>query len=370
MRLRATALGLSQSGILAGIPCLLVSRPSLTPVRGTAAEILALLRDWDAAEDPAPLSVETSGSTGTPKRVLLSRAAMRASADATHTRLGGPGQWLLNLPPSYVAGLQVLFRSVRAGTEPVVQDGPFGEAAAAMTGGRRYVSLVPTQLVRMLDDDALSGFDTVLVGGARLEPAVRTRAERAGVRVVATYGMSETCGGCVYDGRPLDGVAVKIGADGRVRIGGAVVFTGYDGQPDLTAQVKEGGWFVTQDLGRIDHDGLLRVEGRVDDVVISGGVNVPATAVAARLREHPDVREAEVVGVPDPEWGSAVVALLVGDLALDAARGWVADALPRAWAPRRVVRLDALPLLPNGKLDRLALQREARLDPPPGPGRP
>ena len=245
-----------------------------------------------------------------------------------------------------------------------------GEAAAAMTGGRRYVSLVPTQLVRMLDDDALSGFDTVLVGGARLEAAVRTRAERAGVRVVATYGMSETCGGCVYDGRPLDGVAVKIGADGRVRIGGAVVFTGYDGQPDLTAQVKEGGWFVTQDLGRIDHDGLLRVEGRVDDVVITGGVNVPTTAVAARLREHPDVREAEVVGVPDAEWGSAVVALLVGDLALDAARGWVADVLPRAWAPRRVVRLDALPLLPNGKLDRLALQREARLDPPPGPGRP
>ena len=165
--------------------------------------------EWDAADDPAPLAVETSGSTGAPKRVLLSRAALRASADATHARLGGPGQWLLNLPPSYVAGLQVLFRSVRAGTEPVVQDGPFGEAAAAMTGARRYVSLVPTQLVRLLDEDALRGFDTVLVGGARLEPALRTRAERAGVRVVATYGMSETCGGCVYDGRPLDGVAVR-----------------------------------------------------------------------------------------------------------------------------------------------------------------
>ncbi len=97
-----------------------MSSPTLDPVRGSAAEILALLREWDAADDPAPLTVETSGSTGTPKRVRLSRAAMRASADATHARLGGPGQWLLDLPPSYVAGLQVLFRSVRAGTEPVV----------------------------------------------------------------------------------------------------------------------------------------------------------------------------------------------------------------------------------------------------------
>jgi len=332
---------------------------SLRPVSGSAAGILALLRKWDAADDPAPLSVETSGSTGTPKRVLLSRAAMRASADATHARLGGAGQWLLNLPPSYVAGLQVLFRSVRAGTDPVVQDGSFEEAAAAMTGARRYVSLVPTQLVRLLDGDALSGFDTVLVGGARLDPVLRARALDAGVRVVSTYGMSETCGGCVYDGRPLDGVAVKIGADARVRIGGPVVFTGYDGQPELTAAAKEGDWFVTQDLGRIDHDGLLEVAGRVDDVVISGGVNVPAPAVAARLRAHPDVRDAEVVGVPDPEWGQAVVAVLVGDVPLDDVRAWVAAEHPRAWAPRRVVPVAALPLLPNGKVDRLAVERIA-----------
>jgi len=332
---------------------------SLRPVAGTAAEILALLRDWDAADDPAPLSVETSGSTGTPKRVLLSRSAMRASADATHARLGGPGQWLLNLPPAYVAGLQVLFRSVRAGTEPVVQAGSFEDAAAAMTGPRRYVSLVPTQLLRLLDGDALRGFDTVLVGGARLDPALRARALGAGVRVVATYGMSETCGGCVYDGRPLDGVAVKVGSDARVRIGGPVVFTGYDGQPGLTAQAKEGDWFVTQDHGRIDHDGLLEVTGRVDDVVVSGGVNVPTPAVAARLRAHPGVRDAEVVGLPDEEWGQLVVAVLVGDLPLDDVRAWVAAEHPRAWAPRRVVHVDALPLLANGKVDRLGVERLA-----------
>jgi O-succinylbenzoic acid--CoA ligase len=337
-----------------------VSSPTLDPVRGSAAEILALLRDWDAADDPPPLGVETSGSTGVPKRVRLSRAAMRASADATHARLGGPGQWLLNLPPAYVAGLQVLFRSVRGGTVPVVQDGPFADAVTAMTGDRRYVSLVPTQLVRLLDDDVLRGFDTVLVGGARLDPSLRERATAARVRVVASYGMSETCGGCVYDGRPLDGVGVKIGSDSRIRIGGPTLFEGYDGQPELTAQVLENGWFVTQDLGRIDHDGLLRVTGRVDDVVISGGVNVPAGAVAARLREHPSVTEAEVVGVPDPEWGQAVVAVLAGDLSLAAARDWVAVDLPRAWSPRRVVPVPALPLLPNGKVDRLAVERIAR----------
>ena len=323
-------------------------------MRGPAAEVLALLRDWDAAEDPEPLVVETSGSTGRPKRVVLSRAAMRSSADATHARLGGPGQWLLDLPPTYVAGLQVLFRSVRAGTEPV-------GSVEEMTAERRYLSLVPTQLVRLLDTDAatLRRFDAILVGGARLDPRLRARAEVAGLRVVATYGMSETCGGCVYDGVPLDGVEVRVGEDGRIRIGGPVLFDEYDGQPDLTAQVTEDGCFVTADLGRVDGDGRLEVLGRVDDVVVSGGVNVATGAVAARLREHPAVREAEVVGVPDDEWGQAVVAVVSGDLTLDDARAWVAAAHPRAWAPRHVLQVDGLPLLGNGKVDRLAVERLA-----------
>ncbi len=332
-------------------------------MRGTAAEILDLLRAWEAEPEPRPLVVETSGSTGTPKRVVLSRAAMRASARATLARLGGPGQWLLNLPPSYVAGAQVLFRSVLAGTDPVVQDGDFADAAAALTGARRYVSLVPTQLTRMLasgrDVAALRGFDTVLVGGARLEPALRRAAADAGVTVVATYGMSETCGGCVYDGVPLDGVRLRVGADGRVRIGGPVLFDGYDGQPDLTAQTRRDGWFTTQDLGRLDEHGRLTVLGRVDDVVISGGVNVPAPAVAARLREHPGVAAAEVLGVPDPEWGQRVVAVVVGEVGLEEARDWVAAAHPRTWAPRELRLVDALPLLGNGKPDRLRLARLA-----------
>ena len=207
------------------------------------------------------------------------------------------------------------------------------------------------------DVDLLRSYDTVLVGGASFDPALRARADEAGVRVVSTYGMSETSGGCVYDGMPLDGVAVKIGADGLVRLAGPVLFDGYDGDPELTASVMEGGWFVTSDLGEIDHDGRLRVLGRSDDVVNTGGVKVPASAVARRLRAHPSVTAAEVVGVPDPEWGERVVAVVVGALGLDEARDWVAAEQPRTWAPRELVA---------GGRDSPAGQREGRPTRPEG----
>ena len=327
--------------------------------------MLASLRRWNEADSPAPLVVATSGSTGEPKRVLLSRAALRASATATADRLGGHGQWLLNLPATYVAGLQVLFRSVLAGTTPVVQQGDsFAAAAQELSGERRYVSLVPTQLHRLLDDprsaEALRTLTTVLVGGASVPASLRDRATAAGVPVVATYGMSETCGGCVYDGVPLDGVAVATESSGRIRIAGPVLFDGYDGRPDLTDEVLHDGWFVTQDVGRLDDDGRLQVLGRVDDVVLSGGVNVPGPAVAERLRAHATVSAAEVVGVDDEEWGQRVVAFVVGDLSLDAARDWVAAVHPRAWAPREVLAVPEIPLLPNGKVDRLRLEEWAR----------
>ena len=163
----------------------------------------------------------------------------------------------------------------------------------------------------------------------------------------------------IYDGVPLDGVAVAVGADGRVRIGGPVLFEGYDGQPDLTAEALRDGWFRTQDLGRLDEDGRLEVLGRVDDVVITGGLNVPAPAVAARLAAHPSVDAVEVLGVPDDEWGHRVVAAVVGSLSLEQARDWVATAHPRTWAPRQLLVLDRLPMLPNGKVDRVALAARA-----------
>lgn len=329
---------------------------------GPAHATVDRLRAWLDADRPEPWVVETSGSSGTPKRVLLSRDAVLASVAVSARRLGGSGRWLLALPASYVAGVQVICRSLVAGHDPVLLDdhASFAEAAA----DAEYVSLVPTQLHRLLETDAeaLRRFRTVLLGGGPIDPALRARADEAGVRVVATYGSAETAGGCVYDGYALDGVAVALGPDGRIRIAGPTLFDGYAGRPDLTAEALVDGWFLTADAGRIDDDGRLHVLGRVDDVVVSGGVNVPAPAVAARLREHPGVAAAEVLGVPDEEWGNRLVAYVVstastpGDLSLDAARDWVAEAHPRSWAPRQLVRLDAIPLLPNGKPDRIALR--------------
>jgi O-succinylbenzoic acid--CoA ligase len=330
-------------------------------VSGDAVEILALLREWDAAEDPRPLVIETSGSTGRPKRVVLSRDAMRASALATQERLGGPGRWLLNLPPAYVAGVQVLYRSVVAGTEPIEFQGSFA-ATRRLVHGPAFVSLVPTQLVRLLADAdesaALEDFETVLVGGGPLRPEVRERAEGQGIRIVQTYGMSETCGGCVYDGRPLPGVEVRIDSDEQVLLRGPVLFDGYEDEPERTAAVFRDGWFLTNDLGHWTPEGRLAIDGRVDDVIISGGVKVPGAAVAAALLRHPAVNEVEVVGVPDDEWGERVVAVVTAsdDVDLAELRALVE---PRTWAPRRVLVVGELPLLPNGKVDRVTLEELA-----------
>ena len=158
---------------------------------------------------------------------------------------------------------------------------------------------------------------------------------------------------------PLDGVAVAIEDDGRIRIGGPTIFTGYaglDAGPNGLGVLVDG-WFRTADAGRFDLDGRLQVLGRLDDMVISGGVKISAPAVAARLRSHPEVSEVEVLGVDDPEWGQRVVAFVAGHLVLDAARDWVCETLPRAWAPRQLITLDRIPLLPNGKPDRLTLRQ-------------
>jgi len=326
----------------------------------------AALRDWLNESKAPPLVVRTSGSTGAAKDVVLSREAMLSSAHAALDRLGGGGHWLLALPAHYVAGLQVLLRSLVAGTEPVVLDEhpDFDRAVDALAGAdRRYVSLVPTQLRRLLDGraEALGTFDAVLLGGAAAPPAMLERAANAGVRVVTTYGMSETCGGCVYDGRPLDGVDVTADTEGRIHLRGPVLFDGYDGRPDLTAQTLVDGALRTQDVGGFDADGRLVVTGRVDDVVVSGGVNVGLATVERRVREHHLVRDAAVVGVDDPEWGSRVSAFAVADpaLTLDALRDFVGAELPRSWAPRDLTVLRELPLLDSGKVDRQALRGRA-----------
>lgn len=328
-----------------------------------APEVVEQVRGWLDGPSGVRLVVATSGSTGAPKQVALGRTAVLASVELSARRLGATGPWVLALPPTYVAGVQVITRSLVAGHEPswLERDGwPAGEGW--------FVSLVPTQLARMLetedDAEALRRAHTVLLGGGPIDPSLRERAVAAGVRIVATYGAAETAGGCVYDGVPLDGVAVALGEAGRIRISGPTLFDEYLDQPELTREVLVDGWYVTSDAGRFDDDGRLRVLGRVDDVIVTGGLNVPGPAVAARLRQHPAVREAEVLGVPDEEWGNRVVAFVVPHTpvvdSLDELRDWVADVHPRPWAPRQVVVLDEIPLLPNGKPDRVALREAAR----------
>ena len=292
--------------------------------------------------------------------MVLSRDAVLASAKASAARLGGSGPWVLALPSSYVAGLNVVVRSLVAGHRPVLL-GDRAPREAVIADG--YLSLVPTQLHRWLDsaDDAaaLTRLAAVLVGGGPVDASLKERARDAGIRLVATYGMAETCGGCVYDGLPLDGVGLALATDGRVRLSGPTLFERYLDDAAATAEVLVDGWFHTSDAGRLDEDGRLQVLGRVDDMVVSGGVNVPAAAVAARLREHPQVRAAEVLGIADLEWGNRVVAVVVGDLDLDDARAWVGATHPRSWAPREVVVVPTLPMLANGKVDRLAVRELA-----------
>jgi O-succinylbenzoic acid--CoA ligase len=341
------------------------------PTGGTRAAVLDALGPTSPLErDDVALVVPTSGSTGEPKGALLTADALRHSARATHERLGGPGQWVLALPVTHVAGLTVLVRSLVARTRPEVVDlyGGFGvEAFAAATarlapGVRHYTSLVPTQLRRLIDAGVdLTTYDGVLVGGAALSPDLRDRALAAGVPVVTTYGMSETCGGCVYDGEPLGGVDVVLGDDGRVSIGGPVVFVGYRLRPDLTARALVDGRHLTQDLGRWTADGRLEVLGRVDDVVVTGGVNVAAAMVERVLDGHPGVAVCAVVGVADPEWGQRVVAVVqpvdaAAPPTVEELRAFAAGRLDPAALPREVVTLGMLPVLASGKPDKAAVR--------------
>jgi o-succinylbenzoate---CoA ligase len=321
-------------------------------------------------EDVA-LVIATSGSTGQPKGAELTAAALLASARASLRRIGARGgqRWLCCLPVFHVAGVQVLVRSLLAGAEPVISTridadllgGAAGQDLAGGDGG--YVSLVPTQLRRLLDAGApVQSFRAILLGGAAPPAGLLARARSAGARVITTYGMSETCGGCVYDGIPLDGVRADVGSDGRIRLAGPVLFSGYRLRPDLTAAAMDGGWFVTSDLGSVDAGGRLAVLGRADDLINSGGEKVVAAQVEAVLASCTGVREAIVVGVPDPEWGERVTALVVpADPAappgLDLLRAHARASLPGYAAPRGLVLLAEIPLLPSGKPDRAAMRQ-------------
>lgn len=352
--------------------------PALLPVPAGVhgAQVAAHLMASCAGVVPADTAVvvPTSGSTGEPKGVRIGTAALEYSATATHTHLGGPGQWLLAMSPARIAGLTVLVRCRTADVASVALDmldgfrpDAFATAVARMDAGtRRYSALVPTQLIRLLDAGVgLADLDAILLGGGPIPVGLPERAAAAGARVVRTYGMTETCGGCVYDGLPLPGVRLKISEDGLIHISGPVLGHGYLGPPPSGFH---GAWFATSDLGHLDAAGVLHVHGRADDVIVTGGVNVAAQAVEAVLAGQPGVAAVTVVGRPDPEWGMRVVALLVpADPAVppdpEPLRAAVAGALGRAHVPREFRVAAGLPMLPSGKVDRVAVRRAVETSP-------
>lgn len=346
--------------------------PALLPVPADDARDRALLttalRAGEPIDDDVAVVVATSGTTGTPKGAMLTAAALRASAEATHNRLGGPGQWLLALPAEHIAGLQVLVRSLIAGTTPVAIAPNFAPAdlVAAIDqmdpGTRRYTAMVAAQLAKVLHHDeataALARLDAVLIGGGPIPAAVAEPAVAAGINVVRTYGMSETAGGCVYDGFPLDGVRVRLD-DSRILLGGPVLAKGYR-NPVWPDPFAEPGWFRTDDYGLIDESGALRVLGRADDAISTGGLTVLPQVVEAAVNTHPAVAESVVFGVPDDRLGQRVVAALVlkpGAEApsVDDLRTHVARTLDRTAAPREIHILTRLPRRGIGKVDRRAL---------------
>lgn len=411
--------------------------------------------------------LRTSGSTtGTGKLVGVSMDALVDSARATHKRLGGAGIWVLALPAYHAAGVQVLVRAAVAGTRVfnAYKEGGFdpqhlaqvidaacaaaadcdagssfdddavsscaggagGEAEGALAAdaaGRAcpvYTSLVPTQLRRALDDEQLRGalarLDAVLIGGAAADAQLLEQAKAAGIKVVTTYGMSETCGGCVYDGQPLPGVSMDVDqATGAIWLSGPMLATGYLGDEERTrrcfvsrpqagegtsgvggtasaaesteagatrpgAEAGAGGpgagsdagtgeparrWFITSDRGHIV-DGRLQVLGRLDDVIISGGIKVEPGPIEALLALNPLVSECAVVGLPDLQWGQVVTAVVVPasmpglgrvdeGAILAQIRVYLEQKLSGAQCPKQVLLADALPYKGIGKVDRRAL---------------
>lgn len=332
--------------------------------------------------------IATSGSSGVPKRVALSGEALRASAEATAARIGS-GRWLLALPASYVAGLQVVVRSILAGTQPGIIEGRFSPTSFAETtldmlrpqGATGavpdlYTALVPAQIATLLDaadDDtavrgALMAYRAILVGGQSLPEPLRERAADLGVRVVRTYGSTETSGGCVYDGMPLDIVGVRT-VDGELRIAGPMLAQEYLGNEPLTERTFERDehgirWYRTGDLGLIE-DGLVRVRGRADNVIVSGGINISLDRVERIVRRVAGLHEAVVIGVEDERWGEASVIVASRGQALRRterdqlaqAREAVAQEVGRHARPTQLFLVDELASLPSGKPDRETIRR-------------
>jgi O-succinylbenzoic acid--CoA ligase len=301
------------------------------------------------------LVVPTSGTTGKPKGVVLTHDNLSASALATAARLelGAEDRWLCCVPPSHIAGLMVFVRARLTGSAVVLHP-RFDPAAIAADATTNIVSLVPTMLRRLLATGVdVARFRWILLGGGPVPAELVAAATAAGARVVATYGMTETCGGAVYDGVPLPGVRVATAGDGTIALAGPMLMRGYRLRPEETAAALRDGWFLTSDVGELDPSGRLRVLGRRDDLIISGGQKVLPVEVANVLMEHPAVADAAVAGRPDDEWGQAVAAVVVpapgAAPTLAELRAFVAERLAPYKAPRYLVIVAEVPRGPTGK---------------------
>lgn len=326
------------------------------------------------------LIVATSGSSGQPNLVALTGGALKASAHATHRYLGGPGRWITALPLAHIAGIQTVLRSAFAGLTPFVAlSKPFDPARFARDVQKAradtpsdiplYCSLVSAQLQALLSAESPSSLqylDAILVGGGFVENSLLRRAASAGLRVVTTYGMTETGGGCVYDGVPLEGTSVAEGEDGRLLISGPTLMAGY--LDEVSPLVTKDGvtWFETSDVGQVDAEGRVRLSGRSDDIIKSGGVKVNLSDVSRASLKTPGVSGAHTFGFPDPTWGRAVA--VVVETALDpnivgpAVADTVRSELGTQSAPRWVVAVQKMPRTELGKADRDGVQRLAEAE--------
>ena len=364
------------AAILPDLEAAIAGRATFLPVPAEDRTRTELLRNHMRAGEPidssVALVVATSGSTGTPKGAQLTAANLVSSADATHIALGGPGQWLLAMPAHHIAGIQVLVRSLVAGVEPLcvdLSDGfsirDFARAAHELsaTGDRSYTGLTPMQLAKAMDSlegiEALRTFDAILVGGAATHPQLLESAEKLRITIVTTYGSSETAGGCVYNGTPIDGARARIGKGNRIFLGGPMIAQGYRNvdSSDFTVDDSGTSWFATSDAGVLS-DGHLNVTGRLDNILNTGGLKLHPEQLEHHILRVPGVEEACVVGIPDPRLGQMVVAAYtgwadVGDIlvALDD------TGLPRWQIPKDFKRLAELPTTGPGKVDRLAVTR-------------
>ena len=337
---------------------------SLDPTRALAENVSALIQalanvgpalgcgptSSKSVKSDISLLVATSGSTGTPKEIGITSAALLASARASNKFLKATkGQtWSLLLPLTHIAGINVLVRSIELESEPIDLRNHVGTYPDA-----DFTAIVPTQLFNALNGDAdllshLKGTKAVLVGGAALSEELRSQGISSGINIITTYGMTETCGGCIYNGEALDGVNFELTEDQRVKISG----------PVLADVENESGWFLTQDIGEI-LDGKLKVIGRADDVIITGGENISLSAIESELNKKFPQLLVAAFATSDSKWGQALhVAVQTQDENL---KPQISQALVSAIGnhakPKSVILLDKLPQIGVGKVDRTSLAK-------------